>query len=82
MTLGFLIAISSPPRSRLARVAADPWLIGALLVIAAVCGAAGNELFAHGIGGVPLVALGGVIPSLACLAIAGRVVAAVLAPDA
>jgi len=61
---------------------AEPWLIAALLAIAAVCGAVGNELFAAGIGGGLLVALGGVIPELACLAIAGRVIAAVLAPDA
>jgi hypothetical protein len=82
MTLGFLVAISRRRRSRLAQVAAEPWLVAGLLVVAAVGGATGNELFAHGIGGAPLVALGGVIPELACLAIAGRLIAAVLAPEA
>ena len=80
MSLGFLRALASRPRSRLARVVAEPWLIFALLVVASVCGALGNELFAHGIGGAPLVALGGVVPELACLAIAGRLLAALLAP--
>src|SRR5262249_17218337 len=46
MTLAFLMAMSYHPRSRLARVMAEPWLIAALLAIAAVCGAVGNELFA------------------------------------
>jgi hypothetical protein len=81
MTFGFLAA-ARRPHSRLARVVCEPLLIAALLVIAAACGAVGNELFTHGIGGAPLVAFGGVIPELACLAIAGRVIAAVLAPDA
>jgi len=81
MTVGFLMALSRRRLSRLARVVAEPWLIGALLAIAAVGGAVGNELFAHGIGGAPLVALGGVIPELACLGIVGRVIVAVLAAD-
>jgi arabinofuranan 3-O-arabinosyltransferase len=81
LTLGFIWAIAWRPRSRLARVLAEPWLIFALLAVAAVCGAAAYELYAHGIGGVPLVALGGVVPEVACLAIAGRVIAALLTPD-
>jgi arabinofuranan 3-O-arabinosyltransferase len=80
MTLGFLVAVAW--RSRLARVLAEPWLVFGILAVAAVCGAVSNELYAHGIGGAPLVVLGGVVPELACLAIVGRVIAAVLASDA
>jgi len=82
MTYGFIWSISRRSRSRLAGVLAEPWLIAALLVVAAVSGAACDELFAHGAWGAPLVALGGVIPELACLAIVGRIIAALLAPDA
>jgi arabinofuranan 3-O-arabinosyltransferase len=82
MTVGFMMAIARRPRSRFAGWVAEPWLIAALLTIAGVSGALGNELYTHGIFGVPLVALGGVVPELACLAIAGRVLAALLAPDA
>jgi arabinofuranan 3-O-arabinosyltransferase len=81
LTLGFIWAIVRRPRFRLARVLAEPWLVAALLVVAAVCAAAGVELFTHGIGGPPLVALAGVVPELACLAIVGRLIAAVLVPD-
>jgi hypothetical protein len=82
MTIGFVTAIALRPRSRLARVVAEPWLITGLLVAAAVCGAAGEQLWLHGIGGAPLVGLAGVVPELACLAIVGRLIAALLSPDA
>jgi len=82
MTLGFLVAIARQPRSRLARVAADPWLVAGLLVVAAVSAAIGVELFTHGVYGPPLVAMGGVVPALACLAIVGRIIAALLRPEA
>jgi arabinofuranan 3-O-arabinosyltransferase len=82
MTIGFMIAITRRPRSRLAAVLAEPWLIAVLLVIGAACGAVGSELFAHGIGGAALAVLGGVIPELACLAIVGRIITAVLVPEA
>ena len=81
MTLGFLLAIARRPRSRLARLLAEPWLVAGLFGVAAVCGGVGVELFTHGIWGPPLVATGGVVPELACLAILGRVIAAVLTPE-
>jgi len=82
MTIGFMIAVTRRPRSRLAGVLAEPWLIAVLLVIAAACGAVGSELFAHGIGGAALAVLGGVVPELACLAIIGRVITAAVVPEA
>jgi arabinofuranan 3-O-arabinosyltransferase len=81
MTLGFLLAIARRPRSRLARVLAEPWLVAGLFAVAAVCAGVGVELFTHGIWGPPLVAMAGVVPELACLAILGRVIAAVLTPE-
>jgi arabinofuranan 3-O-arabinosyltransferase len=81
MTFGFLLAIGRRPRSRLARVLAEPLLIAGLFAVAAVCAGVGVELFAHGIWGPPLVAMGGVVPELACLAILARVIAAVLTPE-
>jgi hypothetical protein len=82
ITLGFMVAIARRPRSRPARMVAEPWLVAALLAAAAVCAAVGVELFTHGIGGPLLVALGGVLPELACLAIVGRLIAALLTPEA
>ncbi|HXZ65628.1 MAG TPA: alpha-(1-_3)-arabinofuranosyltransferase family protein [Streptosporangiaceae bacterium] len=79
LTLGFLAAIGYRARSGLARAAADPWLVAALLVVAACGDAAGNELYAHGIGGVLLTALAGVLPELCCLAAMARLIAALLA---
>jgi arabinofuranan 3-O-arabinosyltransferase len=78
LALGFLAAIARRESSGLARVAAAPWVITALLVLAACCAAAGNELWTHGVGGAMLTALSGVIPVLCCLAVAGRLVAALL----
>jgi arabinofuranan 3-O-arabinosyltransferase len=82
MTLGFMVAIARRPRSRPARMVAEPWLVAAVLAVAAACAAVGVELFTHGIGGPLLVALGGVVPELACLAIVGRLIAALLTPEA
>jgi arabinofuranan 3-O-arabinosyltransferase len=82
MTLGFLLAIARRPRSRLARILAEPWLAAGLFAVAAVSAGVGVELFTHGIWGGPfLVTLGGIVPELACLAILARVVAAVLTPE-
>ena len=81
LTLGFLAAIGYRARSGLARAAADPWLVAALLVVAAGGDAAGNELYAHGTGGVILTALSGVIPELCCLAAMARLIAALLASE-
>jgi arabinofuranan 3-O-arabinosyltransferase len=79
LTLAFLAAIARRDRSRLANTAANPWIITALLVVAACCGAVGNELFTHGIGGAPLTVVAGLTPELCCLVVAGRLVAALLA---
>jgi hypothetical protein len=82
LALGFLLAITRRQGSRLAGALAEPWLIAGLLVVAAVCGAVGNELFTHGIDGALLVTLGGIVPEVACLAIVGRVIAALLTAEA
>jgi hypothetical protein len=79
LTLGFLWAIASRDNSRLGRAAADPSVIGILLVVAACCDVVGNELWTHGVGGVLLLTLSGVIPELFCLIVAGRLVAALVA---
>jgi arabinofuranan 3-O-arabinosyltransferase len=81
MTFGFLLAIGRRPRSRAARVLAEPWLIAGLFAVAAVCAGVGVEFFAHGIWGPPLLVMGGVVPELACLAVLARVIAAVLTPE-
>jgi arabinofuranan 3-O-arabinosyltransferase len=78
LTVGFLAAIAYRESSRLARAAAGPWVITALMVIAACSAAAGNELWTHGVGGAILTAVSGVIPVLCCLAVAGRLVAELL----
>ena len=78
LTACFLAAIGRSERSRLARAAADPWLITALMTVAACCYVAGIELWTHGVGGLPLTALAGGIPELLCLVVAGRLIAALL----
>lgn len=78
LSLGFLVAITRRENSRLARAVANPLVIAALLVIAACGDAVGNELWTHGIGGALLIAVSGVLPELCCLAVVGRLIAALL----
>ncbi len=79
LALGFLAAMARRGRSRIARAAADPWLVAAVLVVAACCDAVGTQLWTHGVGGAPLTALSGVIPELFCLVVTARLIAALVA---
>jgi arabinofuranan 3-O-arabinosyltransferase len=78
LTACFLAAIGHRERSGLARAAASPWLIAALMTVAACCDVLGIGLWTHGVGGLPLTALAGVIPELLCLGVVGRLLAALL----
>jgi arabinofuranan 3-O-arabinosyltransferase len=79
LTIAFLAAMARREESGLARAAADPWVITVLLAVAACCGAVGNQLFTHGIGGAPLTAVAGLTPELCCLVVVGRLAAALMA---
>ena len=73
-TLGFLLLASRPARrpwSRLTR----RWLVPALLVAAALSGAVAITLQDRGDSGTLVTALSGAGPQLACLVIAGRLIA-------
>ncbi len=76
VTSGFLALSARPPRSRVARAVTGPWLVTVLMLAGAACAGVGYELFARGRGGALVTVLAGVVPELACLAVAGQVLAA------
>jgi arabinofuranan 3-O-arabinosyltransferase len=79
LTLGFGVAIGLRSRSRVARRLSEPLVTAGLLVVAAASHAVGAQLAYHVGEGNLVKVLSGMIPQLACLAIAGRLAAALLA---
>ncbi len=82
LTAGLFMTAAAFRRSSWpSRVLWSPWLAAVLLVAAAVAGALGGHLTGAGEYNLA-VALSGTIPQVLCIAIVGRLIAALLLPDA
>jgi arabinofuranan 3-O-arabinosyltransferase len=77
----FTAAVSHRHRHRLWLELSRPWLVTGLLLAAAACAVVGGRLLATGASGPLVTALTSTAPQILCLAIVGRLAAALLARD-
>jgi arabinofuranan 3-O-arabinosyltransferase len=77
----FTAAVSHWHRHRLWLELSRPWLVAGLLLAAAACAVVGGRLLAAGTSGPLVTALTNTAPQILCLAIVGRLAAALFASD-
>jgi hypothetical protein len=77
----FTAAVSYRHRHRFWLELSRPWLVAALLLVAAACSVAGERLLAAGSSGPVVIALSSTAPQVICLAIVARLAAALFARE-
>ena len=77
----FTAAVRHRPGHRIWLELSRPWLVAGLLLAAAACGVVGGQLLAAGASGPLVTALTSTVPQVICLAIVGRVAAALFAGE-
>jgi arabinofuranan 3-O-arabinosyltransferase len=77
----FTAAFSYRRRHRIWLELSRPWIVAGLLLVAALCDVAGSQLEDTGASGQLVTVLTSIAPQVICLAVVGRLAAALLASD-